>query len=245
MFHKHKSVAPIKPLLQRLVIASLCVLNMGTAVANPFNFWKTAVQSKQLTNSAISKGQTLKAQSEDLQKHLMPFASAVDTITRYEVSKANMWLSYATHEHSERSPTPAAKLALQQTAHIVNLLEQQQTPDVNALTLPMTASPRPDLWMTVQQLKAHPGFDCAAPEVAQAEVMLFWATAEHCELGWRHSREGFGAAQRLLNRATDAAYHCKADMPSQLPKLEHAIQLIPFDKKSCYSLFRQDAKTAP
>ena len=241
MYNKLDST--IKILLRTLVGGGLSTaLSISPALAyplvHPFSFWKTTSSSQQHAQS------TFKAQSADLQQRLIMFSTASDTATRYAVAKAKMWLSYASNENSERSQTTAGRLAFEQSSLIVNALEQHQTLDVNALTLPMMASPRPDLWMTVQQLKAHHGFDCAAPEVAQAEVMLFWATAQHCELGWRHSREGFAAAQRLLNRATDAAFNCKADVPPQLPKLEHAIQLTPFDKKSCHNLFLQDAKIA-
>ncbi|MGQ0518273.1 hypothetical protein ACT453_53005, partial [Bacillus sp. D-CC] len=49
-------------------------------------------------------------------------------------------------------------------------------------------------------MKQHAGFSCAQSQIAQAEVMLVWAAAEHCELGWRHSRELFLSALQIVGR---------------------------------------------
>ncbi|MFX8743314.1 OmpA family protein, partial [Acinetobacter baumannii] len=89
---------------------------------------------------------------------------------------------------------------LAQAEMIIVALEQGQAKQLSLTTPILSTSSvmRRDLWANTELLKQHAGFSCAQSQIAQAEVMLVWAAAEHCELGWRHSRELFLSAQRLI-----------------------------------------------
>lgn len=160
-----------------------------------------------------SKGQPatedLAAESILVQR-LQPYLHSEAVWTRYQAKKARMWLLYATSERSQRGITQAAAQA---EAEAVKLLAQLESNQSISATTPIIASSkvlRRDLWATAELLKQQPGFDCAADELAQAEVTLVWAAAEHCELGWRHSRELFAAAERLVDGASYQAASCHA-----------------------------------
>lgn len=145
-----------------------------------------------------------------LVQRLQPYVHSDAVWTRYQAQKARMWLLYASTERNQRGITQAAAQA---EAEAVKLLEQLKSNQSISATTPIIASSkvlRRDLWVTAELLKQQPGFDCAADELAQAEVTLVWAAAEHCELGWRHSRELFAAAERLVDGASYQAASCHA-----------------------------------
>ena len=145
-----------------------------------------------------------------LVQRLQPYVQSDAVWTRYQAQKARMWLLYASTERNQRGITQAAAQA---EAEAVKLLEQLESNQSISATTPIIASSkvlRRDLWVTAELLKQQPGFDCAADELAQAEVTLVWAAAEHCELGWRHSRELFASAERLVDSASYQAASCHA-----------------------------------
>ncbi|MFW2011187.1 OmpA family protein, partial [Acinetobacter nosocomialis] len=93
---------------------------------------------------------------------------------------------------------------------------------------------RRDLWANTELFKQHAGFSCAQSQIAQSEVMLVWAAAEHCELGWRHSRELFLSAQRLIDQANSRAFSCSVDVPQQLPKISYpSLQELNGSEQGC------------
>jgi hypothetical protein len=51
---------------------------------------------------------------------------------------------------------------------------------------------------SVRVLKGQGAIHVAPERLAQAEVTLVWAAVEYCELGWRHAREHFQAAERTI-----------------------------------------------
>ena len=145
-----------------------------------------------------------------LVQRLQPYVHSDAVWTRYQAQKARMWLLYASTERNQRGITQAAAQA---EAEAVKLLEQLESNQSISATTPIIASAkvlRRDLWVTAELLKQQSGFDCAADELAQAEVTLVWAAAEHCELGWRHSRELFASAERLVDSASYQAASCHA-----------------------------------
>lgn len=164
-----------------------------------------------------------------LQARLLPFYADKDAVQYYHAKKAATWLSYAAHEGSERAPNKAMrKTALAEADRIINALEHGQADQLSLTTTVPKGSEvmRRDLWSNAEWLKYQTGFSCAQSQVAQAEVMLVWAAAEQCELGWRHSREKFLAAQRLLNKANDQALNCQsqqgqAPLSQNMPKFNY------------------------
>ena len=173
-----------------------------------------------------------------LQTRLVPFLNE-QGIERYHAVKAAAWLTYAAHEGSEKSATVARKEALAQAEMIIVALEQGQAKQLSLTTPILSTSSvmRRDLWANTELLKQHACFSCAQSQIAQAEVMLVWAAAEHCELGWRHSRELFLSAQRLIDQANSRAFSCSADVPQQLPKISYpSLQELNGSEQGCHGV---------
>lgn len=128
-----------------------------------------------------------------------------DALVRYQAAKAAAWQAYARHEDSERSLTRLGQFAGQEAQRLVQGLSGTEP---LSMVTPVPAGSgvmRRDLWATAELLKKHPAFAQVSEQVGESEVRLVWAAAEHCELGWRHSREHFAAAERLLQQARATA----------------------------------------
>lgn len=185
---------------------------------------------------AISKDPVL----ADLQTRLQPFLGSDDAWVRYHAEKAKAWLVYAANERSERSLSTAKKEALAEVIRLTEQLEVKAEISPTTKVLSVSKVMRRDLWVTAELLKQHPGFDCASADVAQAEVMLVWAAAEHCELGWHHSREPFGAAERLIDKASYEAFNCREDLPKSLPKVDYpSMESLNGTQSGCHGVVGQ------
>lgn len=146
-----------------------------------------------------------------------------DALTRYHAYKAKMWLSYAVNQQSERSLTVAAQEALQQAQSIVTGLQSKQNLSLTTPILSVSQVMRRDLWWQVEYLKQQGAIHKAPESLAHAEVMLVWAAAEYCELGWRHSQEPFNAVQQALYQVVESTGVQRTDIswrPEQLPSLQ-------------------------
>lgn len=172
-----------------------------------------------------------------MQQRLLPFFADKKSIQYYHAKKAATWLTYAAHEGSERSFIKnTRKEALAEAESIISALEQGQAEELSLTTnvLSMSGVMRRDLWANAEVLKHHEGFNTSYAEVAQAEVILVWAVAEHCELGWRHSREKFLSAQRLLDRATYQVLTANPNAPQELPKVTYpSLEELNGGEKAC------------
>ncbi|AZM38477.1 OmpA family protein [Acinetobacter baumannii] len=174
-----------------------------------------------------------------LQTRLIPYLKPSENIAYYQAIKALTWLSYAAHEGSEKSLSSARTEALQQAKYIIDALEQGQIEKFTLTTAILSDSSvmRRDLWANAELLKQTEGFSCAQAEIAQAEVMLVWAAAEHCELGWRHSRELFLSAQSLIDQSNLKASACKSATTLELPKINYpSLQELNGDAKGCHGV---------
>lgn len=122
--------------------------------------------------------------------------TTTSAVERYQLAKAKAWLSYANHEYSERGFTLAGKEAYVQANQLV------EPANVNLVTQIISPSQvmRRDLWWQIEYLKQRGALDVEHQALANAEVMLVWAAAEYCELGWRHAREHFISAERQLQK---------------------------------------------
>lgn len=149
-----------------------------------------SVQAQTLQSSAV--------EAEVLSQQLQPYQQVSDAQTRYQASKAQIWLSYAKNEFSERSLTTAGREALAQGRQIAEKLAQKQPLSLTTPILTVSQVMRRDLWWQVEYFKQSRALEKAPEQLAHAEVMLVWAAAEYCELGWRHAREHFDAAEQAL-----------------------------------------------
>lgn len=127
----------------------------------------------------------------------------------YFLVKAQAWLDFANHEYYENERTGVIEGALQQSQWLVHQLEVANN-DITLDTpvIPGSKRMREDLWRLAAELKQHQGFSCAAAPLAEFEVRLVWAGHEYQEMGWRHAREHFAAAERLARQAQKLADHC-------------------------------------
>ncbi|WP_201528174.1 MULTISPECIES: hypothetical protein [Psychrobacter] len=125
---------------------------------------------------------------------------------QYLAYKAQAWLNYAYHEDSVKSKTPAGSQALQTGTAILQALQNNTAEQMSITTdIPTTSAlMRPDLWATLNALKASDGISVAPREVAFSEVALIWAAADQCEHGWRQSGTHFRMADRWLEQAREA-----------------------------------------
>jgi len=161
-------------------------------------------------------------QMHTLSNTLQQYTDA-DALTRYHAYKAKMWLSYAVNQQSERSLTVAGQEALQQVEIIVSGLQSKQNLSLTTPVLSVSQVMRRDLWWQVEYLKQQGAIDKAPESLAHAEVMLVWAAAEYCELGWRHAQEPFNAVQQALYQVVEATELQRTDIswqPEQLPSLQ-------------------------
>jgi len=193
---------------------------LAFAVAS--GFWLNSLPS--LANSAIDDHQNTQIKAtttSDLEQRLTPFLQNEDVWTIYNAQKAQMWLTYANHQKAEGGWTSAEDQAYAEAKKLIEQLENKQ--NISTVTPVFSSSKvmRRDLWATLELLKQHEGFQCAPTEIAQAEVMLVWAAAEHCELGWHHSRELFASAERLVDTATYQVLNCKGNVSPALPKVSY------------------------
>jgi outer membrane protein OmpA-like peptidoglycan-associated protein len=148
--------------------------------------------------------------SQNLEPMAISITSATqneDALTRYHAHKANMWLSYAKNEQSENSLTVAGQEALQHAQQLVDGFSEPQKLSLTTPILSVSQVMRRDLWAQIEYFKQHGGIDVVPQTLAEAEVMLVWAAAEYCELGWRHAKEHFFAVEQRL-------YQVKQQLPA-------------------------------
>ncbi|MEY4516965.1 MAG: hypothetical protein RL180_1311, partial [Pseudomonadota bacterium] len=159
-----------------------------------------------------------------LQNRIAPFLNSTDTTVLYQARKAQSWYDYAKHQTFEGGLTTAHHDGVLEAERIVLALEQNAPQTLTTHVIGSSGVMRRDLWATAEILKKHPAFATVAQPVAEAEVRLVWAAAEYCEMGWRHAREHFSAAERLLlsARATvELAPNAPAwPAPIQYPTIE-------------------------
>lgn len=196
----------------------------SSALKSPSN-----VQPERLPDASLSDISNDKNSWSALEQRVQPFLLSDNAQIQYHAHKANMWLTYAKHEKSERSLSHAAQQAQAQALQLIEQLEQIQNDPEQlqniSMTTPVIQSSqvmRRDLWVNAEHLKHSNGFDCVSADIAQAEVTLVWAAAEHCELGWRHSRELFSIAERLIDKANYQVSSCHGGLGQNLPTWSNA-----------------------
>jgi outer membrane protein OmpA-like peptidoglycan-associated protein len=136
----------------------------------------------------------------------------------YYLVKAQAWLDFAMSEYYENDRTQVIEDALAEAYVLITQMEAANNQiSMDTKVIPESVRLREDLWKIAAELKAHQGFACAAAPIAEMEVRLVWAGHEHQELGWRHAREHFAAAERLAKRAKKLADNCFCPKPAEKP----------------------------
>jgi outer membrane protein OmpA-like peptidoglycan-associated protein len=152
---------------------------------------------------------------------------------RYHYVKAAQWLDFARREHAENDRTGAVHSALHQSLSLVVLLEAKRPYQRDSLPLDtpqieQSSLIRADLWQQISGWKAHQGFGCAEPEIAETEVRLVHASHEYWELGWRHAMGELQQAERVasLVPAKLAACHPLPGVAELIPAAP-VVQVVP------------------
>jgi len=130
-------------------------------------------------------------------------------VRKYHLSKAHCWLDVSLHEYTRNDRSAFPQAAMTESEKLIVALESQASP------LPMdtplvndAARLRPDLWARTEALKQHPGFKCAAQQVACSEVELVHAGNEHNQQQWRHAKPYVQIAEELVSEASQLAAQC-------------------------------------
>lgn len=138
------------------------------------------------------------SQVQQLAQQIEAELHGTDPLLRYHVYKAKVWLSYAKSETSAQGLSRAGQEAQQQAQILVDRFNQPTQLSLTTPVLSMAQVMRRDLWVQLEYLKRQGAILVAPERLAQAEVTLVWAAVEYCELGWRHAREHFQAAERTI-----------------------------------------------
>ena len=176
------------------------VLSALTLVGLLSATWPAVAQMQMLgsESGALRASELTQTQKNQLAQRIQLLLQNPEPMLQYHAHKAQSWLDYANHQNSEGGLTDAYHSAMQQALALTSQLEQGQLPSMTTAIPASSAVMRRDLWAIAELLKTHPAFAQVQSDVAKAEVKLVWAAAEYCELGWRHSREHFGTAEREL-----------------------------------------------
>jgi outer membrane protein OmpA-like peptidoglycan-associated protein len=136
----------------------------------------------------------------------------------YYLVKAQAWLDFAMSEYYENDRSHVIDQALFQAQDLIGRMEQADNNiSLDTPVIPESERLREDLWIIAGELKQHRGFVCASAPIAEMEVRLVWAGHENKELGWRHAREHFAAAERLAKQARKLADNCFCPQPAEKP----------------------------
>jgi outer membrane protein OmpA-like peptidoglycan-associated protein len=182
-------------------------------------------EAKRITDQNVGVDLSILRQTQDRIAKLNTLGTGADN---YYLVKAQAWLDFATQEYYVNDRGPVTDQALFQARNLIERMEQaQQNISLDTPVIPESERLREDLWEIAAELKKHQGFACAAAPLAEMEVRLVWAGHENKELGWRHAREHFAAAERLAKRAQKLADNCFCPKPEDKPCPMVAAQATP------------------
>jgi len=182
-------------------------------------------EAKRITDQNVGVDLSILRQTQDRIAKLNTLGTGADN---YYLVKAQAWLDFATQEYYVNDRGPVTDQALFQARDLIERMEQaQQNISLDTPVIAESERLREDLWEIAAELKKHQGFACAAAPLAEMEVRLVWAGHENKELGWRHAREHFAAAERLAKRAQKLADNCFCPKPEDKPCPMVAAQATP------------------
>lgn len=165
-----------------------------------------------LLSVSVFAQQIKNAELQQLSENLQQYLNSQNAIEQYHAYKAQIWLSYAKNEFSENSLTVAGQEAFEQSRSLVKKLSSTASENNQLTTSILSVSQvmRRDLWWQLEYFKQNGAINTEPQALAEAEVMLVWAAAEYCELGWRHAKEHFFAVEQRL-------YQIKQSLPEIEP----------------------------
>jgi hypothetical protein len=146
-------------------------------------------------------------------------ASLPDTAAdAWRTSAARAWIAAARHEYDDHDPTGFPQAAFDRAAVLAREIEvgmPAHTPETVPTAVPPTGSARiaDSLHVQLETLKRGSGFVCAAPWLAELEVVLAWAGNEHAGPGDCAASPLLERARTLAAEAARRAEGCSAPSP--------------------------------
>ena len=212
------TLTPTKnPMMTLLPLASLLAMGLAQAATPPLPTAPLAMPELRISDRAVAADQQA---YRLLQERIKKLNDGGVRVGDYYLSKAQCWLDVSFHEYTRNDRSAFPLQALQESAKIVAALEDGSAPNPGDATPLVNDATRlrEDLWSGFGQLRASPGFACAAQKVACGEVELVHAGNEYKQQGWRHANPYVQLAEDAQAAARSAAAACPADQPKPDPQ---------------------------
>lgn len=188
--------------IRTLLFVAAGVLAGGAAFAQT----ALLVPAERISDEEIDRDQR---SYQRLQSRIRSLNERGRPVADYHLAKAQCWLEASWHEYSRNDRSAFPQAALDESEKLVAAMEVHAVPLPSETPLVAEATRlRPDLWQRVHELKQGPGFACAAPKAACAEVELVHAGHENAQQGWRHARPYLRIAEEQLAEASTLAERC-------------------------------------
>lgn len=212
------TLTPTKnPMMTLLPLASLLAMGLAQAATTTLPTAPLAMPELRISDRAVAADQQA---YRLLQERIKKLNDGGVRVGDYYLSKAQCWLDVSFHEYTRNDRSAFPLQALQESAKIVAALEDGSAPNPGDATPLVNDATRlrEDLWSGFGQLRASPGFACAAQKVACGEVELVHAGNEYKQQGWRHANPYVQLAEDAQAAARSAAAACPADQPKPDPQ---------------------------
>ena len=212
------TLTPTKnPMMTLLPLASLLAMGLAQAATTTLPTAPLAMPELRISDRAVAADQQA---YRLLQERIKKLNDGGVRVGDYYLSKAQCWLDVSFHEYTRNDRSAFPLQALQESAKIVAALEDGSAPNPGDATPLVNDATRlrEDLWSSFGQLRASPGFACAAQKVACGEVELVHAGNEYKQQGWRHANPYVQLAEDAQAAARSAAAACPADQPKPDPQ---------------------------
>ena len=208
-----------KTTITLLPLASLLAMGLAHAATPALQTAPLAMPELRISDRAVATDQQA---YRLLQERIKKLNDGGVRVGDYYLSKAQCWLDVSFHEYTRNDRSAFPLQALQESAKIVAALEDGSTPNPGDATPLVNDATRlrDDLWASFGQLRASPGFSCAAQKVACGEVELVHAGNEYKQQGWRHANPYVQLAEDAQAAAQSAAASCPVDKPKPDPQPE-------------------------
>ena len=202
--------SPSFKLLPLLLPLLLCT---SAVVAQPAQL---APAEARITDAVIQRDQ---ATYEALQARLKALNDGgARPVRDYHLAKAQCWLDVSFHEYTRNDRSAFPQGALSESEKLVVAMEGRRSPiSMDTELVNGAARLRPDLWAQLDGLKRGPGFGCAQPQIACAEVELVHAGNEHHQQQWRHAKPYVQIAEDLTAQGAALAERCVAPAAAAVP----------------------------
>jgi outer membrane protein OmpA-like peptidoglycan-associated protein len=185
---------------------ALCMLAQSALAQEP----KLTPEPKRMTDESQYHDQTV---YQVLEERLKALNEHGHQLSGYDMAKAQCWVDVSFHEYSRNDRSPFPDESIKQAEGIIEALENGTTPPQATPLINDATRLRPDLWARLDAIKGAPVLECAAQEVACAEVELVHAGNEYKQFGWRHANPYVEMAEDLVAAADEHAAHCEPPPP--------------------------------